>query len=205
MMNEKQSFLIHHSSFRIHHCFSRCARMMYTAPLLKQHPNPFTRHPKEVGHQMKTGRIFAFALALVALALAASACNKVGKSPTATAKAIYDAQKNKDAATMKKAMSKRTLDALEQFAKSQNKSLDDWMKENMTKPPTIPFEVKDEKINGDMGTLEVKTEGGRWQTFHFVKEDGLWKWDAQMTMQGGNAPDMDEGGTTGGGEHGGHQ
>ncbi len=155
---------------------------------------------------MKTGRTFALALALASLALASAACNKVGKSPTATAQAIYDAQKNKDAATMKKAMSKRTLDALEQFAKSQNKSLDDWMKENMTKPPTVPFEVKDEKTNGDMGTLEVKGEGGRWQTFHFVKEDGLWKWDAQMTMQGGGG-NMGGGGDTGGGgggEHGGH-
>lgn len=157
---------------------------------------------------MKTGRMFAFAFALACLALASAACNKVGKSPTATAQAIYDAQKNKDAATMKKAMSKRTLDALEQYAKSQNKSLDDWMKDNLTKPPTIPFEVKDEKINGDMGTLEVKTEGGRWQTFHFVKEDGLWKWDAQMTMQGGGMTGGDEGGGGGGGggggEHGGH-
>ena len=154
---------------------------------------------------MKTGRTFALALALASLALAAAACNKVGKSPTATAKAIYDAQGKKDVATMKKALSKRTVDALEQFAKTQNKSLDDWMKENMTKPPTVDFEVKDEKINGDMGTLEVKGEGGRWQTFHFVKEDGLWKWDAQMTMQGGR--DMGGGGGDaggGGGEHGGH-
>src|SRR5918912_4239012 len=148
---------------------------------------------------MKTGRMFAFALALASLVLAAAACNKVGKSPTATARAIYDASKNKDVATMKKALSKRTLDALEQFAKTQNKSLDDWMKDNLTKPPTVDFEVKDEKINGDMGTLEVKSEGGRWQTFHFVKEDGLWKWDAQMTMQGGGAGDMGEGGDTGGG------
>jgi hypothetical protein len=155
---------------------------------------------------MKTGRMFALALALASLALASAACNKVGKSPTDTARAIYDAQKNKDAATMKKAMSKRTLDALEQFAKTQNKSLDDWMKENFNKPPTVPFEVKDEKINGDMGTLEVKSEGGRWQTFHFVKEDGLWKWDAQMTMQGGGmgGEEGGGGGGGGGGEHGGH-
>jgi hypothetical protein len=151
--------------------------------------------------------MFALALALAALALCSAACNKVGKSPTATARAIYDAQNKKDTATMKKALSKRTLDALEQFAKSQNKSLDDWLKENMTKETTVPFEVKDEKINGDMGTLEVKGEGGRWQTFHFVKEDGLWKWDAQMTMQGGRGGDdggTTGGGTTGGGEHGGH-
>ena len=158
---------------------------------------------------MKTGRMFALALALACLALASAACNKVGKSPTGTARAIYDASKNKDVATMKKALSKRTLDALEQFAKSQNKSLDDWLTENLAKPPTVPFEVKDEKINGDMGTLEVKTEGGRWQTFHFVKEDGLWKWDAQMTMQGarGGGGDNEGGGGMeggGGGEHGGH-
>lgn len=158
---------------------------------------------------MKTGKIFAFALALACLALASAACNKSGKSPTGTARAIYDALKSKDVAAMKNAMSKSTLNAIEQSAKGRNKSVDDLIKESFfnEKGPTIPFEVKDEKINGDMGTLQVKTETGTWQTFHFVKEDNLWKWDALMTIQGGGGGGGggDEGGgDTGGGEHGGH-
>lgn len=151
--------------------------------------------------------MFALALALVGLALASAACNKSGKSPTGTAKAIYDSLKSKDVAMMKNAMSKGTLNAIEQSAKQRNKSVDDLIKESFfAEPPTIPFEVRNEKINGDMGTLEVKTENGRWQTFHFAKEDGLWKWDALMTFQAGRDGDggMEGGGNEGGGEHGGH-
>jgi hypothetical protein len=164
---------------------------------------------------MKTGKIFVLALALAGLALASAACNKSGKSPTGTAKAIYDSLKSKDVAAMKNAMSKSTLNAIEQSAKGRNKPVDDLIKEAFfnEKGPTIPFEVRNEKINGDMGTLEVKTETGKWQAFHFVKEDNLWKWDALMTLQGGGGGgggdeggDMGGGGTQGGGggEHSGH-
>jgi hypothetical protein len=156
---------------------------------------------------MKTGRIFALALAAACLALASAACNKSGKSPTGTAKAIYDSLKSKDVAMMKNAMSKGTLNAIEQSAKQRNKSADDLIKESFfAESPTIPFEVRDEKINGDMGTLEVKTETGRWQTFHFVKEDGLWKWDALATFRGGDdgGGGTEGGGAEGGGDHSGH-
>jgi hypothetical protein len=160
---------------------------------------------------MKTGRTFTLVLAFAALVLASAACNKLGKSPTGTAKAIYDSLKSKDVATLKNAMSKGTLNAIEQSAKQRNKSADDLIKQSFFgESPTIPFEVRNEKINGDLGTLEVKTETGRWQTFHFVKEDGLWKWDALATFQGGGG-DADEGGgmegggnDDGGGGHGGH-
>jgi hypothetical protein len=160
---------------------------------------------KEIGHHMKTGRIFALALAAACLVLASAACNKSGKSPTGTAKAIYDSLKSKDVAMMKNAMSKGTLNAIEQSAKQRNKSTDDLIKESFfAESPTIPFEVRNEKTNGDMGTLEVKTENEHWQTFHFVKEDGLWKWDALMTFQAGRDGDGMEGGGNEGGGHGGH-
>ncbi|HWT01708.1 MAG TPA: DUF4878 domain-containing protein [Pyrinomonadaceae bacterium] len=150
---------------------------------------------------MKTARIFAFALALVGLALASAACNKAGKSPTGTAKAFYDAVKSKDVAGMKNAMSKKSLQMMEQVAKIQNKSLDDWLKERSEQdPPTGSFETRNEKINGDMGTLEVNDGKGKWDTVHFVKEDGLWKLDLAMTSQGAGAGG---GGAEGGGEHGG--
>src|SRR4051794_3884752 len=98
---------------------------------------------------MKTGRIFALALALAGLALASAACNKSGKSPTGTAKAIYDSLKSKDVAMMKNAMSKETLNAIEQSAKQRNKSTDDLIKQSFfAESPTMPFEVRNEKING---------------------------------------------------------
>lgn len=151
---------------------------------------------------MKTGRTFALALALASLALGAAACNKAGKSPTGTAQAFYKAAKSKDVAGIKNALSKRTLQVMEQAAKAENKSLDAWLKERTeAEPPTEEFESRNEKINGDTGTLEVKDKG-KWVTYHFVKEDGLWKWDALMSAQGGGAEGGGGGG--GGGEHGGH-
>jgi hypothetical protein len=36
-------------------------------------------------------------------------------------------------------------------------------------------ESKDEKIDGDKATLQVKSENDQWNTINFVKEDGEWK------------------------------
>ena len=36
--------------------------------------------------------------------------------------------------------------------------------------------MRNEKIAGDTGTLEVQYDGAKeWQTMYFVKEDGDWK------------------------------
>ena len=71
---------------------------------------------------MKTHRINALC-ATLAVVLAASACSLLsGSSPTATFKAFYEASKKKDAAAMKKTLSKGTLDMFEKFAKAQNKA-----------------------------------------------------------------------------------
>ncbi len=162
---------------------------------------------------MKAGKIFALTLALAGLALASAACSKLGKTPTGTAKAIYDSIKSKDVATLKKALSKDTLSAFEQAAGRQNKNADDLLKEAFfAKTPSVDFEARNEKLTDNMGTVELKGEGGRWQTFHFVKEDNLWKWDAIMTLRQGGFAEGDEGGgggnqgggTQGGGGHDGH-
>ena len=52
---------------------------------------------------MKTGKFLTLFVALLAFTLAA-ACNKAGSSPTATAKAFYDAAKSKDVQGMKNQM-----------------------------------------------------------------------------------------------------
>jgi hypothetical protein len=125
---------------------------------------------------MKTRKISALVLALMALALMATACNKAGSTPTATAKAFYEAAKNKDVAGMKSVLSKRMLDMMEKAAKARNKSVDDFIKEsNDAEPPPANFETRNEKINGDTATLEVTNGKGGWEPFNFVKEDGQWK------------------------------
>ena len=42
-------------------------------------------------------------------------------------------------------------------------------------PPTLP-ESRNEKIDGDKATLEIKNDKkGTWDTIKFVKEDEQWK------------------------------
>jgi hypothetical protein len=125
---------------------------------------------------MKTQRITPLIGALIVLALVGAACNKAGSSPTATAKAFYDASKSKDVPGMKSQMSKKTLDTLDKALKAQNKSVDDFIKEtNDKEPPPATFEARNEKINGETATLEVSDGKGGWEPFSFIKEDGQWK------------------------------
>jgi uncharacterized membrane protein YgcG len=164
---------------------------------------------------MKTRKKLACVVALVALALAAAACNKAGSSPTATAKAFAEAVKNKDVQGIKNAMSKGSLAMMENFAKMQNKSLDEALKEPNSSPPPTSFESRNEKITGDTATLEIKDEKGKWDEIPFVKEDGQWKIALDKAFQQGMSGGGSEGGGGGegsgggggsqtGGEHGGH-
>jgi flagellar hook-associated protein FlgK len=127
--------------------------------------------------QMKTPRIGAMCAA-IALVLAVLACSLLNRStPTATFKAFFEASKKKDAAGMKKTLSKGTLDMFDKLAKEQNKSTDDMLKEvdKDDKSEKMP-ETRNEKINGDTATLEVKNDKtGKWDTLPFVKENGEWK------------------------------
>lgn len=125
---------------------------------------------------MNTRRILALILALTLLALAAVACNKGGSSPTATYKAAYAAIKNKDTAAFKKLMTKKDLQDIEDEAKKANKSSDEMLKQLMEAVPLAKSdESKDEKIDGDKATLQVKNEKDAWENINFVKEDGEWK------------------------------
>ena len=124
---------------------------------------------------MKNRRIATWCIALI-VALAGSACSLLSHStPTATLKPFYEASKKKDAAGMKKTLSKGSLEMFEKQAKEQQKSFDDLLKSDQDTPEKMP-ETRNEKINGDTATLEVKNDkSGNWDTLPFVKEDGEWK------------------------------
>ena len=126
---------------------------------------------------MKTGRMLALALTLALTALGAIGCNKGGgPSPTATYKAFYEARKNNDVTAFKKLMTKRDLQDVEETAKKAGKSSDEMLKDVMNAIPLPkPADAKDEKIDGDRATLQVKNEKDEWETINFVKEDGDWK------------------------------
>jgi hypothetical protein len=115
--------------------------------------------------------------------LTALACS-FGSSPTATFKAFIEAQKNKDVAGMKKRLSKKSLVMAENAALAESKTVDQVLANDFTagrvqKSP----EMRNEKITGDSGTLEVKYDGVKeWETMYFVKEDGDWKLAFDKTL-----------------------
>lgn len=101
-------------------------------------------------------------------------------SPTAAFAAYYEAIKEKDVNAVKKLFSKSMMTMMEDQAKRSNKTLDDVMAEGLNQasaevPEAMP-ETRNEKIEGDTATLEVRDEKkDKWETIHFVKEDGEWK------------------------------
>ncbi|MEO6393437.1 MAG: hypothetical protein ABIP75_16430 [Pyrinomonadaceae bacterium] len=126
---------------------------------------------------MKRSGILTSVVALACVVLVVAGCGLFG-SPTATYKAYYEAAKKKDATALKKSLSKGTLDLLEKAAKAQDKSMDDLLKDDSFSkdlPDKLP-ESRNEKIDGDTATLEIKEQkSGDWITMPFVKEDGSWK------------------------------
>ena len=125
---------------------------------------------------MKTRNISALLIALLAITLVA--CGKKASTPTEAFKSFYEAAKSKDVATLKRLMAKDSVSKMEDRAKQENKSLDDYLSENAQKgiPPTVP-DTRNEKIDGDHATLEFKASSGddSWRTVPLVKEDGEWK------------------------------
>ena len=99
-------------------------------------------------------------------------------TPTNAFKAFYETSKKKDIAGFKRTLSKDTLALLETQAKAENKTLDAALTEQFEKmdvPATLP-ETRNEKIEGDKATLEVKDDKtGTWESFKFVKENNEWK------------------------------
>ena len=120
-------------------------------------------------------RTTILASALMALIFVVTACNKAGSTPTATAKAFFDAAHAKDIQGIKNTLSKGMLDMIETNAKKRNKTLDEVLGEDPAAPLPDTFESKDENITGDTATLQIKLKSGKWDTAHFVKEDGQWK------------------------------
>jgi hypothetical protein len=117
---------------------------------------------------------------LFGILLLGAACggNSQPASPVETMKTYTKAVKAKDADTMKLLLSADTLKMLEQEAKSQNVALEEIVKRETLFPESQKvFEFRNEKIEGDKATLEVKNSYGQWETWPFVKEDDQWKID----------------------------
>ena len=96
--------------------------------------------------------------------------------PTAVLNTFVEAAKTKDVETMKRALSKGTMGIIEQSAKKNNTTVDQLLREEEGTLVSVLPETRNEKIEGDKATLEVKNfENGQFEEIPFIKEDGAWR------------------------------
>ena len=99
--------------------------------------------------------------------------------------AYYDALKKKDAAGVKKVMESQFLKSIESDMKDEKKTDIVAFMTEFDKLPEGKMEARNEQINGNKGTAEVK--GGsyaNWTKVVFVKEDGVWKVSNEVPSPG---------------------
>lgn len=102
-------------------------------------------------------------------------CNS-SDSPTSTLKKFVEASKQKDVEAMKQSLSSGTLKMIEDSAKKQNTTLEELLKQGEGSTLKGDPETREEKIEGDAATVEVKNPAtGDFDKIPFVKEDGKWK------------------------------
>ena len=101
--------------------------------------------------------------------------NAPAMSPIAAYKAFQEANRRKDYEAVKRSFSKASLEMITEEAKKQNKTLDEFVKQQ-TDRARNDEEVSNEKINGDTATIELKDKDGTSSiTLPMVIEDGAWK------------------------------
>jgi hypothetical protein len=101
-------------------------------------------------------------------------------TPLETLKAYTTAIKKKDTTTMKLLLSKDSIKMAEQEAKAQNVNLDEIVKrETLFNEAQKTVEFRNEKIDGDKATIEMKDSFSSWNTIPFIREEGIWKIDKQ--------------------------
>ncbi|MEO6334602.1 MAG: DUF2950 family protein [Pyrinomonadaceae bacterium] len=123
---------------------------------------------------------FLFPSLVISIAVLIAACASESKptTPVESFKAYVNAVKQKDTTRMKLLLSSESIKMHEQEAKSQNLTLDDIVKrETLFTEGQKTVEFRDQKIEGEKATLEVKNSFGSWETVPFVREEDGWKID----------------------------
>ncbi len=114
------------------------------------------------------------------ISFAVSCATSEPVSPLQTFKTYTKAIKAKDTTTMKLLLSNATIKVHEKEAKAQGVTVDDIVKrETLFNENQKSVEYRNEKIDGEKATLQVKNSYGSWETVPFVREDGVWKIDKQ--------------------------
>lgn len=101
-------------------------------------------------------------------------------TPFGTLESYTKAIKKKDTTQMKLLLSAGSIRMAEQEAKAQNVALDEVIKrETLFTETQTTVEFRNEKIDGDKATIEMKDSFETWNTVPFVREEGIWKIDKQ--------------------------
>lgn len=124
---------------------------------------------------MKIG--FVLILSAAVLFVGCNSNQPTGNSPSDVLKQYVAASQRQDVAAMRSFLSKGSLELIEKSAAAQKTSADELLRrESAVKIQNAP-ETRNEKIEGDTATVEVKNEtNGEFDlTMPFVKESGAWK------------------------------
>lgn len=105
-------------------------------------------------------------------------------TPVETFKTYVKAIKSKDANAIKTLLSEATLKMHEEQAKAQNTTIGDILqRETLVGPNQTTVEFRNEKIDGEKATIEVKNSFGTWETVPFIFEKGQWRIDKKGYAQ----------------------
>jgi hypothetical protein len=121
-----------------------------------------------------------FLSAILAFSIATFACAGQDRpdTPLESFKEYVKAVKQKNTTRMKTLLSADSIKMHEQEARAQNVTLDDVVqRETLFTEGQKTVEFRNQKIEGDKATLEVKNAFGTWETIPFVREDDEWKLD----------------------------
>jgi hypothetical protein len=121
-----------------------------------------------------------FLVVLSACFIFACAGKPAPSTPLETLKVYTTAIKKKDPTQMKLLLSDASIKMAEQEAKAQGVTLDEIVKrETMFSENQRTVEHRNEKVDGDRATIEMKNSFDAWITVPFVREEGVWKIDKQ--------------------------
>ncbi|HUR99611.1 MAG TPA: hypothetical protein VMZ26_16215 [Pyrinomonadaceae bacterium] len=123
---------------------------------------------------------FLFPSFVILIAALIPACSGESKpdTPIESFKVYVNAVKQKNTTTMKNRLSAESIKMHEQEAKAQGVTLDDVVKrETLFTEGQKTVEFRNQKIEGEKATIEVKNSFGSWETVPFVREDDEWKID----------------------------
>ena len=95
-------------------------------------------------------------------------------SPTETFRRYNDAKRIKDAAEVKRLLSKGSIAVSQKTAVQRDEPLDKVVLSGQAFDAVPP--IRNEKITGSTAMIEIQNPAtGGWEEWYFVKEDGIWK------------------------------